>query len=126
MGRPVTEFLLPLTVLTFPQIDPVLLQIGPLAVHWYGLGYVVGILFAWWYARRLVTNDRLWGPGGSAISPVDIDDFLIWAAAGVVLGGRLGYILFYDFARYIENPASIFAVWQGGMSFHGGFLGVVS
>src|SRR5690606_32969804 len=124
MGRPVTEFLLPLTVLTFPQIDPVLLQIGPLAVHWYGLGYVVGILFAWWYARRLVTNDRLWGPGGSAISPVDIDDFLIWAAAGVVLGGRLGYILFYDFARYIENPASIFAVWQGGMSFHGGLTGV--
>ncbi|WP_091521121.1 prolipoprotein diacylglyceryl transferase [Aerobium aerolatum] len=119
-----TEFLLPLTVLTFPQIDPVLLQIGPLAVHWYGLGYVVGILFAWWYARRLVTNDRLWGPGGSAISPVDIDDFLIWAAAGVVLGGRLGYILFYDFARYIENPASIFAVWQGGMSFHGGLTGV--
>lgn len=124
MGRPVTEFLLPLTVLTFPQIDPVLLQIGPLAVHWYGLGYVVGILFAWWYARRLVTNDRLWGPGGSAISPVDIDDFLIWAAAGVVLGGRLGYILFYDFARYIENPASVFAVWQGGMSFHGGLTGV--
>ena len=124
MGRPVTEFLLPLTVLTFPQIDPVLLQIGPLAVHWYGLGYVVGILFAWWYARRLVTNDRLWGPGGSAISPVDIDDFLIWAAAGVVLGGRLGYILFYDFARYIENPGSIFAVWQGGMSFHGGLTGV--
>lgn len=124
MGRPVTEFLLPLTVLTFPQIDPVLLQIGPLAVHWYGLGYVVGILFAWWYARRLVTNDRLWGPGGSAISPIDIDDFLIWAAAGVVLGGRLGYILFYDFARYIENPASIFAVWQGGMSFHGGLTGV--
>lgn len=124
MDRPVTEFLLPLTVLTFPQIDPVLLQIGPLAIHWYGLGYVVGILFAWWYARRLVTNDRLWGPGGSPINPVDIDDFLIWAAAGVVLGGRLGYILFYDFARYIESPASIFAVWQGGMSFHGGLTGV--
>lgn len=124
MGRPVTEFFLPLTVLTFPQIDPVLLQIGPLAIHWYGLGYVVGILFAWWYARRLVTNERLWGPGGSPINPVDIDDFLIWAAAGVVLGGRIGYILFYDFARYIENPMAIFAVWQGGMSFHGGLTGV--
>lgn len=124
MGRPVTEFLLPLTVLTFPQIDPVLLQIGPLAIHWYGLGYVVGILFAWWYARRLVTTEHLWGPGGSPVNPVDIDDFLIWAAAGVVLGGRIGYILFYDFARYIENPMAIFAVWQGGMSFHGGLTGV--
>ena len=124
MGRPVTELLLPLTVLTFPQIDPVLLQIGPLAIHWYGLGYVVGILFAWWYARRLVTTEHLWGPGGSPVNPVDIDDFLIWAAAGVVLGGRIGYILFYDFARYIENPMAIFAVWQGGMSFHGGLTGV--
>ncbi|MEO3385172.1 prolipoprotein diacylglyceryl transferase [Mesorhizobium sp. CAU 1741] len=119
-----TEFLLPLAALSFPQIDPVALRLGPLAVHWYGLGYVVGILFAWWYARRLVENDRLWAPGGSPITPVDIDDFLIWAAAGVVLGGRIGYILFYDLARYLDNPAAIFAVWQGGMSFHGGLTGV--
>jgi phosphatidylglycerol:prolipoprotein diacylglycerol transferase len=120
----VTEMLLPLAALSFPNVDPVIFQIGPLAVHWYGLGYVVGILFAWWYARRLVENDRLWPVGGAPIKPIDIDDFLIWAAAGVVLGGRIGYILFYDFARYIENPASIFAVWQGGMSFHGGLTGV--
>jgi phosphatidylglycerol:prolipoprotein diacylglycerol transferase len=120
----VTELLLPLAALPFPNIDPVIFQIGPLAVHWYGLGYVVGILFAWWYARRLVENDRLWPAGGEPIKPIDIDDFLIWAAAGVVLGGRIGYILFYDFARYIENPAAIFAVWQGGMSFHGGLTGV--
>ncbi len=119
-----TEILLPLSVLTFPSIDPVLIQIGPLAIHWYGLGYVIGILFAWWYARRLITNDRLWPAGGSPITPIDIDDFLIWAAAGVVLGGRIGYILFYDFARYLDNPLSIFAVWQGGMSFHGGLTGV--
>lgn len=119
-----TELLLPLAALPFPNIDPVIFQIGPLAVHWYGLGYVVGILFAWWYARRLVENDRLWPAGGEPIKPIDIDDFLIWAAAGVVLGGRIGYILFYDFARYIENPAAIFAVWQGGMSFHGGLTGV--
>ena len=119
-----TELLLPLAALPFPNIDPVIFQIGPLAVHWYGLGYVVGILFAWWYARRLVENDRLWPAGGAPIKPIDIDDFLIWAAAGVVLGGRIGYILFYDFARYIENPAAIFAVWQGGMSFHGGLTGV--
>lgn len=119
-----TELLLPLAALSFPNIDPVAVQIGPLAVHWYGLGYVIGILFAWWYARRLVENDRLWPAGGAPIKPVDIDDFLLWAAAGVVLGGRIGYILFYDFARYIENPAAIFAVWQGGMSFHGGLTGV--
>lgn len=116
--------LLPLAALPFPEIDPVIVRIGPLAVHWYGLGYVVGILFAWWYARRLVGNDRLWAGEKAPISPVDIDDFLIWAAAGVVLGGRLGYILFYDLARYAQNPGDILAVWQGGMSFHGGLAGV--
>jgi phosphatidylglycerol:prolipoprotein diacylglycerol transferase len=116
--------LLPLAALPFPDIDPVIVRIGPLAIHWYGLGYVVGILFAWWYARRLVGNGRLWAGGQSPVSATDIDDFLIWAAAGVVLGGRLGYILFYDLARYVQNPADILAVWQGGMSFHGGLTGV--
>ena len=116
--------LLPLAALPFPQIDPVIVQLGPLAIHWYGLGYVVGLLFAWWYAKRMGSDDRLWGPSGSPISAVDIDDFLLWAAAGVVLGGRLGYILFYDFAKYAANPAGIFAVWEGGMSFHGGLAGV--
>lgn len=115
---------LPLAALAFPQIDPVIVRLGPLAIHWYGLGYVVGIVFAWWYARRLVADRRLWGSAGAPIKAADIDDFLIWAAAGVILGGRLGYILFYDFARYIDNPADILAVWQGGMSFHGGLTGV--
>lgn len=120
-----TDFLLlPLTALPFPDIDPVALRIGPLAIHWYGLGYVAGILFAWWYARRLVGDGRLWRGGEAPIKPVDIDDFLIWAAAGVVLGGRLGYIFFYDLARYIDHPADILAIWQGGMSFHGGLAGV--
>ena len=118
-----TELLLPLAALPFPNIDPVLVRIGPLAIHWYGVGYVVGILFAWWYSKRLVSNERLWG-GPAPIGLDDIDDFLIWAAAGVVLGGRIGYILFYDLGRYIGNPLDIFAVWQGGMSFHGGLLGV--
>lgn len=118
------ELLVPTAALPFPNIDPVIVQIGPLAVHWYGLGYVVGILFAWWYSRRLVTNDRLWAGNKSPITAIDIDDFLIWAAAGVVLGGRIGYILFYDLARYLQNPTDIFAVWQGGMSFHGGITGV--
>jgi phosphatidylglycerol:prolipoprotein diacylglycerol transferase len=116
--------LLPLAALPFPEIDPVIVQLGPLAIHWYGLGYVVGILFAWWYAKRLVTDDRLWPLGGAQIKPIDIDDFLLWAAAGIVLGGRLGYILFYDFARYAANPMHILAVWEGGMSFHGGLTGV--
>lgn len=114
---------LPLAALPFPEIDPVIVEIGPLAIHWYGVGYIVGILFAWWYGRRLVTNQRLWRNGEPPMKPVDIDDFIVWAALGVVLGGRLGYILFYDFARYLANPLDVFAVWQGGMSFHGGFLG---
>jgi phosphatidylglycerol:prolipoprotein diacylglycerol transferase len=109
--------------LPFPNIDPVIVQIGPLAIHWYGLAYIVGILFAYWYAKRLVTDSRLWAGGALPMKPEDLDDFLVWAAIGVVAGGRIGYILFYDFARYLANPLDIFAVWQGGMSFHGGFAG---
>jgi phosphatidylglycerol:prolipoprotein diacylglycerol transferase len=115
--------LLPLMALPFPDIDPVIVQIGPLAIHWYGLAYIVGILFAYWYAKRLVTDSRLWAGGALPMKPEDLDDFLVWAAIGVVAGGRIGYILFYDFARYLANPLDIFAVWQGGMSFHGGFAG---
>lgn len=118
-------FLLPMASLPFPNIDPILVQIGPLAVHWYGIGYIVGILFAWWYAKRLVTNTRLWPDGVSPMKPIDLDDFIVWAAVGVVLGGRTGYVLFYDLRRYIDHPLDIFAIWQGGMSFHGGLLGVI-
>ncbi|MDH6234439.1 phosphatidylglycerol:prolipoprotein diacylglycerol transferase [Mesorhizobium soli] len=114
---------LPLAALPFPNIDPVILHVGPLAIHWYGVAYIVGILFAWWYGRSLVTNPKLWTDGKLPMKPEDLDDFLVWAAVGVVLGGRIGYVLFYDFARYMQNPLDIFAVWQGGMSFHGGFLG---
>jgi len=119
----VQDLMLPLAALPFPDIDPVILHIGPLAIHWYGVGYIVGILFAWWYARRLITNARLWPGGESRLKPEDIDDLLVWAAIGVVLGGRVGYVLFYDLQRYIAQPADILAVWQGGMSFHGGLLG---
>ncbi|MER8653312.1 prolipoprotein diacylglyceryl transferase [Mesorhizobium sp. M0847] len=118
-------FLLPMASLSFPNIDPILVQIGPLAVHWYGIGYIVGILFAWWNAKRLVTNTRLWPDGVLPMKPIDLDDFIVWAAVGVVLGGRTGYVLFYDLKRYIDHPLDIFAVWQGGMSFHGGLLGVI-
>jgi phosphatidylglycerol:prolipoprotein diacylglycerol transferase len=117
--------MLPLAALPFPNIDPVIVRIGPLAVHWYGVGYIVGILFAWWYAKRLVTNARLWPDGTLPMKPEDLDDFIVWAAIGVVLGGRTGYVLFYDLSRYIAHPLDIFAIWQGGMSFHGGLLGVI-
>ena len=117
--------LLPLAALPFPNIDPVIVHLGPLAVHWYGVGYIVGILFAWWYAKRLVTDPRLWPDGALPMRPEDLDDFILWAAIGVVAGGRTGYILFYDLPRYIAHPLDILAVWQGGMSFHGGMLGTI-
>jgi phosphatidylglycerol:prolipoprotein diacylglycerol transferase len=114
---------LPLAALAFPNIDPVIVRIGPLGIHWYGVGYIVGILFAWWYAKRLVTDARLWPEGILPMRPEDLDDFILWAAIGVVAGGRLGYILFYDLQRYLAHPLDVLAVWQGGMSFHGGFAG---
>jgi phosphatidylglycerol---prolipoprotein diacylglyceryl transferase len=117
--------LLPLSAIAFPNIDPVLIQIGPIAIYWYGVGYVVGILFAWWYSKRIASAQRLWGAGGSPVTPAHLDDFVLWAAVGIVAGGRIGYILFYDLARYIESPTDIFRVWEGGMSFHGGLLGVI-
>jgi phosphatidylglycerol:prolipoprotein diacylglycerol transferase len=121
----VHDLMLPLAALPFPNIDPVIVRLGPVAIHWYGIAYIAGILFVWWYSKRLVSNPRLWPAGRSPIKPEDIDDFLLWAAIGVVAGGRIGYILFYDLTRYIEHPEDMLAVWQGGMSFHGGFLGTV-
>jgi phosphatidylglycerol:prolipoprotein diacylglycerol transferase len=117
--------LLPLAALPFPNIDPVIVHLGPLAIHWYGVGYIVGILFAWWYAKRLVTNPKLWANGALPMKPEDLDDFIVWAAIGVVVGGRAGYVLFYDLPRYLAHPLDIFAVWQGGMSFHGGLTGTI-
>ncbi|MGB3834323.1 MAG: prolipoprotein diacylglyceryl transferase [Mesorhizobium sp.] len=116
---------MPIAALPFPDIDPVIVHLGPLAVHWYGVGYIVGILFAWWYGKRLVTNARLWPEGALPMKPQDLDDFVVWAAVGVVAGGRIGYILFYDLPRYLASPLDIFAVWQGGMSFHGGLIGTI-
>lgn len=117
--------LLPLAALPFPDIDPILIRVGPLAVHWYGLGYVVGILFSWWYTKRLLANDGLWHGNASPAKPVVIDDFVLWAALGVVAGGRIGYVLFYDLQRFASDPLAAFAIWEGGMSFHGGLLGVI-
>ena len=119
------DILIPVTALAFPNIDPVVFSIGPLSVHWYGLGYVIGILFGWWYSKRLLKTPRLWAGGKPPMVPEDIDDFLVWAAIGIVAGGRVGYVLFYDLARYVQNPLDVFALWQGGMSFHGGMLGTI-
>lgn len=115
---------MPLFVLPFPAIDPIALQFGPLAIRWYALAYVAGILIGWWYLRRLVGLDRLWGPAGRP-SALELDDFVLWATLGIVLGGRIGYVLFYNPAHYFAHPDEIPMVWGGGMSFHGGFLGVV-
>ena len=117
--------LTPLAVLPFPSIDPVIVQLGPIAVRWYGLAYVVSILLGWFYARRLVANDSLWPSNRAPMTLTDLDDFLLWAALGVVAGGRIGYVLFYDLPAFEANPLSIFAVWSGGMSFHGGMLGTI-
>lgn len=121
--------ILPLAALPFPDIDAVafrigsLGQFGPIEVRWYGLAYIAGILFAWWYGRRILDNLRLWREGRRVMKPVDLDDFVVWAVAGIILGGRTGYVLFYDLERYLASPLDIFAVWHGGMSFHGGFAG---
>ena len=107
-----------------PEIDPVALQLGPLAVRWYGLAYLVGILLGWSYARRLVKNERLWN-GRPTLTIADIDDFLLWLVVGIVLGGRVGYALFYQPGFYLDDPLGFFRLWQGGMSFHGGLLGTI-
>jgi phosphatidylglycerol:prolipoprotein diacylglycerol transferase len=106
-------------------IDPVALSIGPLSVKWYGLAYVAGLLGGWWYARKLVSADGLWG-GRARPKAVELDDMLLFVAFGVVLGGRLGFVLFYDLQRYLERPQDILAIWQGGMSFHGGLIGAAT
>jgi phosphatidylglycerol---prolipoprotein diacylglyceryl transferase len=114
-----------LALLSYPNIDPVFLRIGPIALHWYGLAYVAGIVCGWLYGRALVGNPKLWPGGVSPITREQIDDFILWITLGIVLGGRLGSILFYDFDRYLANPLAVFAVWDGGMAFHGGLIGVV-
>jgi phosphatidylglycerol:prolipoprotein diacylglycerol transferase len=113
------------SALSFPAIDPVAIQIGPVAVHWYGMAYVVGILLGWVFARKVVSNPGLWPQGGSPMTPTQIDDFLTWAVIGIIAGGRLGYVLFYNLSHYLANPLSIPAVWDGGMSFHGGTIGSI-
>ncbi|MCH8723459.1 prolipoprotein diacylglyceryl transferase [Neisseria gonorrhoeae] len=101
------------------QFDPVLISIGPLAVRWYALSYILGFILFTFLGRRRIAQ------GLSVFTKESLDDFLTWGILGVILGGRLGYVLFYKFSDYLAHPLDIFKVWEGGMSFHGGFLGVV-
>ena len=112
-----------LFVLTYPVIDPIAIEVGPVAVRWYGLAYMSGILLGWLYARRLVARKDLWG-GKPPMTVSQVDDFLLWITLGIVLGGRLGFVLFYEPSFFWNNPSQIPAIWNGGMAFHGGLLGV--
>lgn len=107
-------------MLAYPQIDPVALTIGPVKVHWYGLMYVIGIAAAWWLTRRRASRPGFpWSVG-------QIEDLIFYAAIGLVIGGRLGYILFYNTQAFLAEPLMILRVWEGGMAFHGGLLGVLA
>jgi phosphatidylglycerol:prolipoprotein diacylglycerol transferase len=104
-------------VYTYP--DPVAVSIGPLHVRWYGLMYLIGFLVAWWLARRRAAQPT------STWSPTEVDDLIFYCALGVILGGRLGWMLFYGTERLFSDPLSVVRIWEGGMSFHGGLIGVL-
>jgi phosphatidylglycerol:prolipoprotein diacylglycerol transferase len=116
---------MPPLAIPFPNIDPILINIGPFAIRWYALAYIVGILGGWLYARAIIRRPALWG-GQPPMTVTDYDDFVLWVTIGIVLGGRLGYVLFYNPAYFAAHPADILQLWKGGMSFHGGFLGCVA
>ena len=110
---------MPLLAIPFPAIDPVLIQIGPFAIRWYALAYIGGIVLGWLLLRRMVRRP------GWRITPEQLDDLLFYVTLGIILGGRLGYVLFYQPLVYLEAPLQVLYVWQGGMSFHGGLIGVI-
>ena len=105
-------------MLTHPQFDPVAISLGPLKVHWYGLMYVIGFLSFLYLGKRRAAKP------GSIFKPEQVDDMMFWGAIGVVAGGRIGYMLFYNLREFIGDPLSFFQIWDGGMSFHGGLIGV--
>ena len=109
-----------LLLLPYPDIKPEIFSIGPFAVRWYALAYIAGLVIGWQIMRRVCTQPP------KVLSPEKIDDFLLWAALGVILGGRIGYVLFYKPSFFFENPGQIVMLWEGGMSFHGGLLGVIT
>jgi phosphatidylglycerol---prolipoprotein diacylglyceryl transferase len=131
-------------VLPFPDIDPVIVHLGPVSIRWYAIAYIAGLLLGWWYVVRLLRDSRLWAGmpfnGKPPMTADDVGDLFVWIAVGVILGGRLGFVLFYGTfycgiwhgpacgnlpAEYLSDPIKIIAAWEGGMSFHGGVLGVL-
>lgn len=106
--------------LAYPHIDPIAIELGPIAIRWYAIAYIAGLMLGWRYVKWLASKPP------HAMRDIDVDDFLVWATLGVVLGGRLGYVLFYKPAYYLNNPGEIFMLWHGGMAFHGGALGVIA
>ena len=115
---------MPFLLIQFPVFDPIAIAIGPIAIRWYALAYIGGIVLGWIYARSLLKSEKLWG-GPAPISLTQLDDFILWVTIGIILGGRTGYVLFYNLPFFIAHPAEIFELWKGGMSFHGGFMGCV-
>ena len=115
--------MMPLFVMPFPAIDPVALNLGPISIKWYGLAYMAGLLLGWLYIRQLLARTRLWRENKPPMQPLQTDDLLIWTALGVVIGGRLGYVLFYKPVFFAQHPFEIFMPWKGGMAFHGGLIG---
>src|SRR6478672_2943160 len=115
---------MPLYAIPFPAFDPVLVSFGPIAIRWYALGYIVGILLGWLYARTVIRSEKLWG-GPAPLTVTDFDDFVLWVTLGIILGGRIGYVLFYNPSYFAAHPLESLQLWKGGMSFHGGFLGCV-
>src|ERR1044071_6324290 len=113
-----------LLALPFPNFDPVLLQVGPFGIRWYALAYIAGILLGWLSARAIIRTERFWG-GPAPLTPTDFDDFIVWVTLGIILGGRIGYVLFYNPEYFAAHPLESFELWKGGMSFHGGFAGCV-
>ena len=116
---------MPFLTIAFPVFDPIAIAIGPFAIRWYALAYIGGIVLGWIYGRSLIKNERLWD-GPAPITPPQMDDFILWVTLGIILGGRTGYVLFYNLPFFVAHPAEIFELWKGGMSFHGGFLGCVA
>ena len=113
-----------LFALPFPMIDPIAFELGPVTIRWYGLAYMAGLLLGWYYIRLLIQNDRLWRGSKPPVTAEKVDDLLLWVTLGVVLGGRFGFVVLYEPGYFIANPSEILAIWHGGMSFHGGLLGV--
>jgi phosphatidylglycerol---prolipoprotein diacylglyceryl transferase len=116
---------MPLFAIPYPIIDPVLVNIGPFPIRWYALAYVAGLVAGWATARYLVGRERFWRTGQPRPSVLSIDDLVIYIAVGIIAGGRLGYVLFYNLPFFLDHPAEIPKLWTGGMSFHGGLIGAV-